>query len=357
MNWSIVRTLVIKELMIFFRNKFFAVITALGLVFYVAVYLVLPAEADVELEIGLYAADTIPDTVLAAFEARQVSIEMVDSEDDLKDAVEDGDVAAGIFLPDDLMDALAAGEERQITLYTAADSPTELSDAVTVLTGMVFNEISSDLSGMGLNVDVSVEVLGHDLQGESLAVRDRLLPMLAVFALITEMLGMSSLIAEERTARTLQALFMTPMRLREFFMGKGIIGVGLAFGQALFLMLVGGALGTQPVLIILTLLLGAMLVTGLGFLVASAGKDMMSTMGWGMLIFLVLSIPSFGIMFPGTAADWVKLIPSYYLVDTVHQVTNFGAGWSDTSGNLLILSVYTAAIFGLGAWVLQRRLA
>jgi ABC-2 type transport system permease protein len=69
----------------------------------------------------------------------------------------------------------------------------------------------------------------------------------------------------------------------------------------------------------------------------AAGKDMLSVMAWGILAMILLGIPSFGVIFPGTMTGWAKLIPSYYLADTVHQVVNFGAGWSQVSNNLLLL--------------------
>jgi ABC-2 type transport system permease protein len=61
-------------------------------------------------------------------------------------------------------------------------------------------------------------------------------------------------------------------------------------------------------------------------------------------------------MFPGMISDWVRLIPSYYLVDTLHRVLNFGAGWAESSTNLIVLAVSGLAVLGLGAFVLRRRL-
>ena len=55
MNLNIVKALVAKDFSLFFRNRFFAVITALGLIFYLVIYFVMPSSVDEELEIGLYA--------------------------------------------------------------------------------------------------------------------------------------------------------------------------------------------------------------------------------------------------------------------------------------------------------------
>ena len=103
------------------------------------------------------------------------------------------------------------------------------------------------------------------------------------------------------------------------------------------------------------LLLGAVLVTGISFLIAAQGKDFMSVMAWGFPLLIILMIPSFGIMFPGTITDWIKVIPSYYLVDTVHRVANFGAGWGDIWGNLIVLLGFNLALVWIGVVALGRK--
>jgi len=123
----------------------------------------------------------------------------------------------------------------------------------------------------------------------------------------------------------------------------------------LFMGIVGG-MSQQPLIILATLLLGGVLVTGVGFLLAALGKDMMSVMGWFVIALVILVIPSFGVVFPGTVSGWAKVIPSYYLVDTVHRVSNFGAGWGDIGYNLLILLGFAVALVCIGIIALRRKL-
>ena len=339
MNMQVIRTLVIKELMIFFRNKFFAVITVLALVAYIGIYLAMPSSVDVEIEIGLYSDSDVAEETLALFEANFITIIEAESEEVLTEAVEDGDYPGGIVL--------SGEDESQVKLYLSAKSPQELNDSVEVLMNMVFNES---------RITLVPEILGHDLGGQSLAMRERMLPLLAVAILIMEVMGLSTLIAEERSTKTLQALLVTPMSVGDFFIGKGIMGVGLAFSQAFILMLLAGGLSSEPIPIIVVLFFGAMLVTGIGFLIGSVGKDMMSNIGWMMLALVILLIPSFTVLFPGTYAAWIKIIPSYYIVDTVHQVVNFGAGWADVWQNLVMTLAFAVAFLVLGVEVLKRRL-
>jgi ABC-2 type transport system permease protein len=97
------------------------------------------------------------------------------------------------------------------------------------------------------------------------------------------------------------------------------------------------------------------MVVGLGFLLASVARDVMAVTGWGMLVLIVLSIPAFGIAVPGLLSDWAKIIPSFYLVDTVNRAINYGAGWGDIGFNLAILTGFTNLVVAAGMMTLRRR--
>ncbi len=350
MGWLVIGTLVRKDLTLFLRNRFFAFISILGLAAYIGIYFVMPDMIDEKLELALY-ADTVP----PAFElARQqgIAAELLDSEDAVKEAVETGDYVAGIVLPDDFLDRLQAGEETRLDLYFASDTPSELKDSVTTL----LRELSYLQSGEPPAVVISQRVLGTDMVGQQIPTRDRMLPLFAVLVILMETLGLSSLITEEVEGGTVRALLATPMTIGGFFTAKAITGVTLAFVQAMLLLLITGGMSREPLLIITTLLLAAFLVTGVGFLIAARGRDLMSVMAYGMPAIIILSVPSFGVLFPGAIADWVKVIPSYYVVDLVHQTVNYGAGWGDMWQNLLILLGFDIAIVTLGIITLRRRL-
>jgi ABC-2 type transport system permease protein len=350
MSWPIVRSLVAKDFTLFFRNRFFAFVSVLGIVAYIILYFIMPASVDETMDIGLYAPVPLP--IFEQLQGEGLSIETVDSIDALKEGVTEGRYLAGVVLPADVMEKLATGSKVTVEVYFAPDTPEELKDAVTNL----IQELAYMQSGQILAVDISEEIIGPDMLGMQIPPRDRMIPFFAIFIILTETLGLSSLISEEIEGRTAQALLITPMTVKGLFLAKGITGVSLAFGQALLFIAVTGGLNQQPLITLVTLLLAAVMVTGIGFLLASAGKDLMSVMAWGLPAMIILSVPAFGVMFPGTVSDWVKVIPSYYLVDTVHLSANFGLGWGDVWQNLLILLGFDIAFIGLGIMTLRRKL-
>jgi ABC-2 type transport system permease protein len=350
MNWRIIRTLVVKDLTLYFRNRFFAFITVLALVAYAVMYFLMPGAVDEEIEIGLY-APSMPSGFTAELREEGVILRTAASEEALKEAVGQEEYPVGVVLSADILEKLAAGQKDQVRVYFSPGFPDELKDAYVIL----FEELAFNLVGQPLNVDASEEVLGIDTAGAQIPPRDRMLPLFAVFVLLMETLGLASLISSEIEGRTIGALLITPMRIEGLFVGKGITGVGLAFTQAVILMTVTGGLDREPALILVALLLGALLSTGIAFMIASVARDMMSVIGWGVLAIVGLSIPAFSVLLPGTISDWIKVIPSHYLVDTVHRAANFGIGWGEAGQNLLILLAFALAFLWLGAIVLRRK--
>ena len=350
MNFNVIKALVAKDFSLFFRNKFYTFISIIGLVVYLVIYFVMPPSVDEELGIGVY-APVMPPAFKLVQQDEGVAFEMFDSEDALKDAVTAGDYAVGMALPADIMDKFNAGEKPNIVLYYSSDAPDEIKDTVEVMV----RELAYMQTGHPLAIDVSAEVLGPDMLGAQIATRDRMRLMLAIMLIMFEMLGLASLIAEEVEAGTIRALLVTPMSTRELFAAKLIMGVGLTFTQGVLFMAIVGGLNHQPIIVLLALLLGSILFTGSGFLIASISRDMLSSMGWGIVVLLIYSIPSFGIMFPGIVTGWAKVIPSYYLTDILHKASNFNAGWGDVWLNMLILTGFIAVVIWAGTTVLRRK--
>lgn len=352
MSWHTIWALVAKDLTLFFRNRFFAFITVAALLAYIVIYFLMPADVDETLRIGFY-VNELPPAITDLLGEEGLEVYYADSEQDLKDAVLNAEVTAGFAFPDQFMTSLINEENPVIEVYFPADLPQEAKDIYILL----LKELSFTMVGQPLNIEFSEEIIGSDLVGQQIPLRDRMLPMIAVFILMIETMGLASLLSSEIEARTLQALLITPLTVRSLFIGKGITGVGMAFVQALILVAITGGLRNQPVIVLIALLLGALLATGFGFLMASTGRDLMGILAWGVLVILVLSLPAFGIIFPGTISDWVRVIPSYYLVDTINRAINYGISNSLALFNLAILLVIDVIILWLGVVALRRKMA
>lgn len=351
MNLRILSTVILKDLKLFFKNRYFALITVLGLVAYIVIYLIMPSTVNETIEIGLV-SPTLPSALIEGFQEEGVILRQKESEATLKNAVTAGELSVGVVLPQDLFAILMNGEKIQAHIYFSAELPQELREIYPIMV----EEWISTMSGQSLNIEATEEILGPDRAGNQIPPRDRMLPLFAVFLLMVETLGLASLISSEIVGDTLRALLVTPLSVEGLFIGKGITGVGMAFTETALLMMFTGGLSDQPLLILTALFLGAMLVTGIAFLIASVSKDLMSVMAWGILVILLLAIPSFSVLLPGLTSDWMKVVPSFYLVDAVHRVTNFEASWAEVRVDLLALLGFAIVFLSSGVWVLRRRL-
>jgi len=350
MNLSAIKALAAKDFVLFFRNRFYSLITILGIVTYLVIYFVMPSSVDEELDIGLY-APVLPSVFEEIQQGEGLNFQFYDSEEALKESITDEIHEAGIALPADIMEKFASGLKPSVTLYFPADTPDEIKDIV----GTMIRELSYLQTGQKLAIEISIEILGPDLLGEQIPIRDRMRLMLAIMLIMFEMMGLASLISEEVEQGTIRALLVTPMSVRDLFAAKLLMGVSLAFFQGAFFMAIVGGLNSQPLIVLTALFLGSILFTGSGFLIASLAKDMLASMGWGITVLLIYSIPAFGVMFPGTVTDWARAIPTYYLTNTIHQTSNFNADWGSIWTDLLILLAFILAIVWGGIIALRRK--
>lgn len=350
MNARIIKALLKKDIALFMSNRFYMLITVVGLIFYIGAYFVMPSKVDEKLSLAMY-APVVPPAFTRLTNQEGAEIEFFSSEEVLKQAVFDGKYQAAIALPADVMDVWATGGKPEITVYYASTAPPEVSAAIVALV----KELSYAQTGQALNFDTTEEILGPDMLGGQIALRDRMRPLLAVFILLVEVLTLASLISVEIEQDTARALLVTPMRTSDLFIAKGVLGVVLALGQAILFMALVGGFSHQPLIIMTTLIIGSVMVVGTGFLLASLARDVMAVTGWGMLILILFAIPGFGTAIPGLLSEWARVIPSYYLTDTVSRVANYGAGWGDVGTNLAILASFTAAVIWVGMATLRRR--
>ena len=344
--------LVAKDVSLYFKDRFYSFVTVLALVAFIGAYFLLPHELDETLSFGI-CAPVMPPTLAERMAEEGIELENQPSEEALRAAVAAGDFEAGVALPPDMTEQLAAGGRPQVRLYLTGELPAELRDVYL----MLVRELSFTIGGQALEIETEEVLLGPDMAGKQISPRQRMLPLFAVFVLLMETLGLASLITSEVEAGTLRALLVTPVRVPDLFLSKGIVGVGLAFGQAVLLMLITGGFSRQPLISLVALLLGSVMVTGLAFLIASAARDFMSVIGYGMLVLILLAIPGMAVALPGLTSGWIRVLPSHYLVDTVHRVINFEAGWGDVGLNLVALAAFAAAFAALGIAALRRRFA
>ena len=265
-------------------------------------------------------------------------------------------VDVGIAFPDGFIADLVAQQDGiGVTVYTGADVPEEITSAIR---GFV-REVAYQLAGHALPVEMPAEetiVLGQDRLGSQVTLQERTRPMFLFMILLMETFSMASLISVEVLQRTVTAVLVTPARVGDFLAAKTIFGTFMSLSQALImLLLIGGLTAENWSLVLVTLLMGAIMFTGVALFVGSAGKDFMGQLFYAMLFTIPLLIPSFSVLFPGSVADWVRVLPTYPIIRVLVDATVYGGTWADAGGMLAYAGAWLVVLYAAGLMALKRK--
>jgi len=188
---------------------------------------------------------------------------------------------------------------------------------------------------------------------------------LIMIVLFTSIFTMMSVI-EDRREGFLLSVLVAPVRRSAIVLGKVLGGTTLSAAQGLIFLVFAPAIGVhfglaQFGLLVLTVFLVSFSLTALGFAIA---WPMDSTQAFHAIINLFL-IPLWllsGALFPlSGASGWLRwlmrLNPLTYGVEALRGLLFPGAGSLDYSvgTSLLILALFTAAMFGLAFMMANRR--
>ena len=241
-----------------------------------------------------------------------------------------------------------------VTVYSDAGVPPEIRGAMTSFV----RELSYQFAGRELPVGMPAEdeiVLGEDRAGDQVTLRERMRPLLLFMILLMETFSMASLVSTEVVQRTVTAVLVTPARVSDFLAAKAVFGTVLSLGQALVVLaLIGGVTAQNWSLLLTTLLIGALMFTGVALFVGSAGRDFMGQLFLAMLVTIPLLIPAVAVLLPGSAAPWVQVIPTYPVIDVLVGATVYGATWADSAGSLGVAAAWLVVLFGAG-WITLKR--
>lgn len=343
---GIVRAIAAKDFKAFTRDPFFLWMSIAGLIFYAALFWVLPDTVDETLTIGVVGFGEDTGEINEAG-AGMAFVEYPDN-DSLIQAIEDGgEVVVGMSLPTDSSDPT-------IRVYIGSGVPDAVSGAVDALAKEMAYQavgIPSPVSGFA----TEQIVVGTDRAGDQVSIQEKFRPLLAFFVLMVESLALAALVAAEIQTKTVKAITVTPARVSDFLTAKVILGTLLAFSQVVILMIAIGSLGDGTLILLSAVFMGSIMVTGFALLSGSAGKDFIGIIFWSMLFMIPLLIPAISFMFPGSTASWIQVLPSYPLARVMVDVTSYGAGWAEAAPFLGVLAVWTLAALFTGWRVLEHR--
>jgi len=267
----------------------------------------------------------------------------IDTEDNLRARVIDGDMALALILPE----RFDGGEPADLTMLVDAAQARQTAMLRPVVEQALLT-VERDLRGNEPLFPLQVE----DVQARSQRYIDFLVPgLLALTIMQISVAGSGYNIVEYRRKGILKRLFVTPIRPSHFIGGLVAARLVITVTQVSFLLAVAVVLLGVPIAgnlieLLLLIFLGSSIFLSLGFWMGSIAKTQQAIMLLGNLITLPQMFLS-GVFFsvdsmPGMLQPLAKALPLTYVVDSVREVIVNGLSLSEQIPTVIGLLIWLA---------------
>lgn len=387
---AIVSAIVKKDFVEFSRDKLYIFLSLLGMFFFVLIFWLVPDTVDETITLGMTHGGDLG-ALVAQFEAgaegsaEGLALEVFDSPEQMQGVIEgtlelwradEGDariirdkeagddkpkdshrvdVPIGIAFPDGFLIDTATGTRTTVKVYADAAVPPEIQTAMKSFVREIAYSITDNVLPVTEPAQENI-ILGEDRAGDQVSIREKMRPMISIMILMVEVFSLASLISAEVLNRTVVAVLATPAKIGDFLAAKTIYGTVLALSQALVVLLAIGAFTAENWFALLVILvIASVMFTGIAMAVGAAGKDFMGTLFYAMAFILPLMVPAFALLLPGTASAWVRVLPTYGLIQMLNGVTAYGRGIGEYLPQLGISVAWLVAIYLAGLITLKRK--
>ncbi len=296
----------------------------------------------------------------------------VNSEAEIRQLVDAGEVQAAIIIPPDYGDRLAGGRTAQVAFVIDGSDPSIAGTALSAATFIGQSKATTiaverlAARGLGGAFSPAVEVHTQVWYNPDLVSAYFMIP--AVIGLILQFLTTiltATAIVRERERGTIEQLIVTPIRSWELVVGKLLPYVIIAFIDTFEILIAGVLVFGVPIngsIPLLLLLCGLFLVTtlGLGLLVSTLAN----TQQEAMITALFFNLPAMflsGFFFPLAAMPWPLQLASYavplrYFLIIVRAIILKGVGVEALWPEVIALSIFAVVVMGVAALRFRKRL-
>jgi ABC-2 type transport system permease protein len=287
-----------------------------------------------------------------ALELDGIDVTALDDADELRRRVEAHDFDAGLVLPAGFDVAVASGELPELVLYVSGESLA--SDRVVLAVTTV--DLVRGISGDPAPVEVEVVSFGEDSLGLSV----RLLPLIMIYAvaLAGAMVPALSLV-EEKENRTIDALLVSPVGVRDVMAAKALLGIILALATGVMTLAINGAFGGEYFAIVAALSVGAAMMAEVGVILGAWAADTNTMFATFKAGGIVLFYPVVFFIWPDLPSWIARIGPTYYFLQPIFDLSAGGADLGDVAGEIIIGAAICAAlvpaVLFMGRWLEQSR--
>jgi ABC-2 type transport system permease protein len=308
------------------------------------------------------------------------------SEGDLREAVERGEIEAGVVIPAGYDAALRAGEQAQVkfvtrngglgeslqlSLQSAVAEQAELVRAARFAegtAGIPFDEgleRARALQPMVPRVEATFSIAGGEEEERPLGRFDLgAAQQLLLFVFVTSLTASDHIILS-RLLGVSRRMLATPTSVRTVVFGETLGRFGVAMVQGLFIVLASAFLFAvdwgDPLGAAALVVLFALVATGAGLLLGTVLQNQQQAASIG--VFVGLGLAALGgcmvplEVFPETMRRVAHLTPHAWALDGFAELIRRGGTLADILPELGVLVVYAAALLSVATWRFRRSIA
>ncbi|HHY33969.1 MAG: ABC transporter permease [Firmicutes bacterium] len=356
MNIRAILAIMRKDLADAIRNQFLLAFLALPVGVALLLKLVLPSHSADLQQLTIVAYDPSHSRLVAALrEVPNVRMLEVDSGSQLAESVRENGAAGGLAIPSGFDASVEARKEPELAAYINYEQDEVKRRAFQSLVQEQIMRLTPPPARIAW-VDIGAPA---EPQTQVRNYRDLVLIVIVLLSVVaTGMLIIPLLLVEEKERRTLSFLLVSPAGPTDIVVGKALTGLICSLAiTGVVLSLNNGWKGNWDITL-LALFLGSLFTVPVGLLLGTFFRNVLQLNTWSTIPLVVLLLPSWLFVtrgLPPILQTLVRLIPTYYVVDTLSLSLAGEASTAKVWGNLAILLVSTAVAFIVAVWALRRR--
>jgi ABC-2 type transport system permease protein len=296
----------------------------------------------------------------------------VNSEDELRTLIDNGEARVGMIIPPDYSEQLAGNGSAAVAFVLDGSDPTIGSTALSAAS-LIGQQQATDIQltrlaqvGGGGTIALPIEIRTQVWYNPDLVSAYFMVPgvigmiLFSITAILT-----ANAIVRERERGTIEQLIVTPIRSWELVVGKLTPYVLLALFNTLEVLALGSLLFGVPIrgsLLMIILISGLFVISGLGIglfvsAIANTQQEAMLTVFMTLLPSIFLS----GFFFPLQAMpevlQWVSYsIPLRYYLVVIRSLLIKGVGFEAIRSDVIALALFGLVIMTLAALRFRKRL-
>lgn len=343
MNLNIISAIFLKDLKSIIKNKTVLIIVLTPIILSLLFSATFSSAENMGTSIALHDEGANMEFIKYLKSIKNYDIIVVESTENLKELVYNGDVAAAIIIPKDFDNNIKSGIRPSLhILYSPYNTKS-----------IIFLQTYKDRIMEFAKQDYPVNILLEATQTSSEAQLN--IPTWILFAAI--FVGISILpntLTTEKEKKTLDAILVSPVSEKEVIYSKSLFGLFLTLVISLLILFINDGFVGNVSTVLIYIFLGSTAFTGLGLLIASysesySSASVLSTISMMPLLLLPL------------LADISKdiervsyFVPSTYMLNGIKDAMFNNKGLHDVYFNLLVLIVFNVIVYALTIYVIKK---